>query len=94
MTKNEIVKKLRQKFKIYTQNDIALAVQVIMDSMAGALRDNDKIEIRGFGTFTARQRKSRVGRNPKTGAEVALSQRRIPFFKSAKDLRLKVDNKR
>lgn len=93
MTKNEIVRKLQDKFKIYTQKDIALAVQVILDSMAGALRDNDKIEIRGFGTFTARERKSRIGRNPKTGAEVVLSERLVPFFKSGKDLRLKVDKK-
>jgi integration host factor subunit beta len=94
MTKNELIKRVQTKFKIYSQKDIGLAVQTILDSMVSALKKNERIEIRGFGTLTMRERKPRVGRNPKSGAEVSLGNRRVPFFKTGKDLRLKVDNKR
>lgn len=93
MTKNELIKKTQIKFKNYSQNDVALVVQTIFDSMACALKKNEHIEIRGFGTFSVRERKSRVGRNPKSGAEVSLADRRVPFFKTGKALRLKVDHK-
>jgi integration host factor subunit beta len=94
MTKNELIQKAHVKLKIYSQKDIALAVQSILNAMIGALKKNERIEIRGFGTFTMRERKPRVGRNPKSGAEVSLGDRRVPFFKTGKDLRLKVDKKR
>ncbi len=94
MTKNKLIKKVQAKFKIYSQKDIALAVQTILNSMVCALKKNERIEIRGFGSFTIRERKPRIGRNPKSGAEVTLGERRVPFFKSGKDLRLKVDNTR
>ncbi|MBP1711483.1 MAG: integration host factor subunit beta [Deltaproteobacteria bacterium] len=94
MTKNELIKKTQDKFKTYSQKDIALAVQTILDSMAGALKRNERIEIRGFGIFVMRKRKPRIGRNPKSGEAVSLGDRRVPFFKTGKDLRLKVDQKR
>lgn len=94
MTKNELIKKTQEKFKVYSQKDIALAVHTMLDSMVDALTRNERIEIRGFGTFVMRKRKPRVGRNPKSGAEVSLGDRRVPFFKTGKDLRLKVDKKR
>lgn len=93
MTKNELIKKTQLKFKTYSQKDIALAVQTILNSMVDALGKNERIEIRGFGTFTMRERKPRVGRNPKSGVEVSLDKRRVPFFKTGKELRLKVDKK-
>jgi integration host factor subunit beta len=94
MTKKELITKIQKKFKIYPQKNIALAVQTIFDSISGALKNNERIEIRGFGMFTIRERRPRVGRNPKTGEEVVLGDRKVPFFKTGKDLRLKVDNKR
>lgn len=94
MTKNELIKKAQTKFETYSQKDIALVVQTIFDSMTRALCGNERIEIRGFGTFTVRERKSRVGRNPKSGAEVSLGERKVPFFKTGKALRLKVDHRK
>jgi len=94
MTKNELIKKTQEKFKTYSQKDIALAIQTILDSLVGSMKKNERVEIRGFGTFTIRERKPRVGRNPKSGAEVSLGERRVPFFKTGRDLRLKVDNKK
>lgn len=94
MTKNELIKKVRMQYKTCSQKDIALAVQAILEAMAGALKKNDRIEIRGFGTFTVRERKSRAARNPKSGARVSLKDRRVPFFKTGKALRLRVENSR
>lgn len=84
MTKNELIKKTQEKFKTYSQKDIALAVQTILDSMTGALKRNERIEIRGFGIFVMRKRKPRIGRNPKSGAAVSLGDRLVPFLKQEK----------
>jgi integration host factor beta subunit len=94
MTKKELIKKAHDQYHAYLQKDIALAVQVIFDSMADALRRGEKIEIRGFGSFTVRERKPRIARNPKSGESVSLQQRKIPFFKTGRELRLEVGKKR
>ena len=70
-----------------TRRDGEVIVDVLFDSVIEALRGNDKVEIRGFGSFRTRQRNSRTGRNPKTGAAVAVPAKRIPFFKPSKELR-------
>ena len=62
-------------------------VETIFDSIIGALQKGEKIEIRGFGSFRTRQRKPRVGRNPKTGARVDVPAKKIPFFKPSKELK-------
>jgi integration host factor subunit beta len=66
-------------------------VCTIFDSIVRALQSNDKVEIRGFGSFHTRQRRGRIGRNPKTGARVDVPPKRIPFFKPSKELRELVD---
>lgn len=62
-------------------------VETIFDSIIEAIRKNEKIEIRGFGSFRTRQRKGRIGRNPKTGEKVEVPAKRIPFFKPSKELK-------
>lgn len=94
MTRSELIKKVHSKFPVFEHADIELVVKTMFDSMAQALKKDEKIEIRGFGTFTARKRKARTGRNPKSGASVELPDRKVPFFKTAKDLRLRVDSKK
>ena len=64
-----------------------ILVCAIVDSIVRALRSGDKVEIRGFGSFHTRQRRGRIGRNPKTGAKVEVPPKRIPFFKLSKELR-------
>lgn len=93
MTKNELIKKIAEQYTSYSQKDIALVVQTILNSLTAAMKKNERIEIRGFGMFSIRERKPRIGRNPKSGAQVALGDRKVPFFKTGKDLRLKVDKK-
>ncbi len=62
-------------------------VQVVLESIVSALHRSDKVELRGFGSFRIRQRGERVGRNPKTGAQVEVPPKKIPFFKPGKHLR-------
>src|SRR5271169_2058716 len=62
-------------------------VETIFDSIIGSLQKGEKIEIRGFGSFRTRQRRGRIGRNPKTGAKVDVPAKKIPFFKPSKELK-------
>jgi len=93
MTKKDLIIILQEKLKVYARKDVAYAVNIIFDSMAAALARDERIEIRGLGNFTVRERKSRLGRNPKSGAQVKLEKRKTPFFKTGKELRLMVNKK-
>ncbi len=70
-----------------TRRDGEVIVETLFDSIIGALKANDKVEVRGFGSFRSRQRKPRTGRNPKTGESVAVPAKRVPYFKPSKELR-------
>ena len=86
MTKAELVDQVTGLGDL-TRRDADIIVETIFDAMIGALREDDKIEIRGFGSFRTRQRKPRTGRNPKTGDSVDVPAKRVPYFKPSKDLR-------
>ena len=86
MTKAELVEEVTQLGDL-TRRDGEVIVDTIFDAVIGALRAGDKIEIRGFGSFRIRQRKPRIGRNPKTGAKVEVPAKRVPYFKPSKELR-------
>jgi integration host factor subunit beta len=94
MTKNDLIKKLQEELKSYPLQDVTYAVNIIFDSMIDAMTRGERIELRGFGSFVVRERKPRMGRNPKSGAKVKLEERKVPFFKTGKELRLMVDNKK
>lgn len=68
-----------------------LVVNIIFDSMASALKEGDKVEIRGFGSFTVREREAREARNPKNGEVVTIPAKKTPFFKTGKELRERVN---
>lgn len=70
-----------------TRKDSEIIVEAIFDSVVRSLKSGEKIEIRGFGSFRTRQRQSRIGRNPKTGARVEVPSKRIPYFKPSKELK-------
>ena len=86
MTKADLVDKVTALGDL-TRRDGEIIVEVLFDSVVGALKSGDKIEIRGFGSFRTRQRNSRIGRNPKTGAKVEVPAKKVPFFKPSKELR-------
>jgi integration host factor beta subunit len=94
MTKNDLIKEVQENLKTYSYKDVTYAVNIIFDSMISAIKRGERIEIRGFGNFTIRERKPRLGRNPKSGAEVKLEKRKVPFFKTGKELREMVNKKR
>lgn len=86
MTKSDLVLEVTRLGDL-TRSDAEKIVDTIFEAVVGALRTGDKIEIRGFGSFRTRQRKPRIGRNPKTGVRVDVPAKRVPFFKPSKDLR-------
>jgi integration host factor subunit beta len=86
MTKADLIDEV-SKLAELTRKDSEVIVETIFDSVVRSLRVGDKIEIRGFGSFRTRQRKPRVGRNPKTGERVEVPAKKIPFFKPSKELK-------
>jgi len=93
MTKRDLIEDLLTQFKRFARRDAEVMVNAVFDTMTEALCRGDRIEIRGFGSFVVKQRQAREGRNPKTGALVAVIAKRVPFFKVGKELRLRVDGK-
>src|SRR4051812_44538711 len=86
MTKADLIDEVSGLVEL-TRKDSEVVVETIFDSIVRALRAADKIEIRGFGSFRTRQRKPRVGRNPKTGARVEVPSKKVPYFKPSKELK-------
>ena len=91
MTKSELVERIMTANSFLNRKESELVVNIIFDSMAKALKDGDKVEIRGFGSFTVRERESREARNPKNGEIVRIPAKRTPFFKTGKELRERVN---
>ena len=90
MTRADLTEEVCQAVEL-PKRECAVVVCVIFDRMVRALRSGDKVEIRGFGSFHTRQRRARIGRNPKTGARVEVPQKKIPFFKPGKAIRAVVE---
>lgn len=91
VTKRGLVEELGRRFPYCARRDLELTVQTVFRSMVDALKRDDRVEIRGFGTFQLRQRQGREARNPKTGAVVRIPPKRVPFFRAGKNLRQRVD---
>jgi integration host factor subunit beta len=91
MTRSDLVEELAAKFVQLTHQDAEFAVKAILDAMNDALVRGQRIEIRGFGSFSVNHRPARMGRNPRSGESVAIPERRVPHFKPGKALREAVD---
>lgn len=94
MTKSELIEALAKHQPHLALKDVELAVKCIIEKMNEALSTGERIEIRGFGSFSLHLRPPRVGRNPKTGESVTLSKKYVPHFKPGKELRDRVDASR
>ena len=90
MTKSELIERIATRQDQLPPKDVELAVKMIIERMTQALANNDRIEIRGFGSFCLHYRAPRVGRNPKTGDAVSLPSKYVPYFKPGKELRERV----
>ena len=91
MTKSELVARLTERFTQLAAKDADYAVKMIVDAMTEALVRGDRIEIRGFGSFSLNYRPPRIGRNPKSGEQVSVAEKYVPHFKAGKELRERVD---
>lgn len=86
MTKSELVEKLSGKLRHLSKTEIEVIVDTLFGKMEAALKNGQRIEIRGFGTFEVRHRPARQGRNPRSGSTVYIQNRKVPFFRVGKEL--------
>mgnify|MGYP001162280723 FL=1 len=93
LSRSELIHKLSGKFKSFTTSDIDYSVKKILEHISKSLYSGDRVEIRGFGTFSLHNHNSRLARNPKTGELVALEKRNSVHFKPSKELKTRVNNK-
>ena len=91
MIKSELIASLAEENPHLTQTDIERVVSVSLDRMIQALEDGGRVELRGFGAFSVRSRGARSGRNPRTGETVSVRAKHVPFFKSGKELRIRLN---
>ena len=87
MIKSELVLKIAEQNPHLYQRDVETLVNAILDTIADALAQGDRVELRGFGAFSVKRREARRGRNPRTGEPVDVPAKAVPFFKSGKELR-------
>lgn len=87
MTKSELIARIGQLNPHLYQRDVERIVSTIFDEITMALARGDRVELRGFGAFSVKQRDARIGRNPRTGESVSVERKVIPFFKTGKQLR-------
>jgi integration host factor subunit beta len=91
MIKSELISALAEENPHLTQKDVERVVGVIFERVSSALESGGRVELRGFGAFSVRSRPARPGRNPKTGAPVDVRAKHVPFFKSGKELRARLN---
>ena len=91
MTRSDLVEALAERFGQLTHRDAEFAVKAVLEAMSDALARGHRIELRGFGSFTISHRPPRMGRNPRSGEQVAIPEKRVPHFKPGKALREEVD---
>lgn len=91
MIKSELVQRIAERNPHLYQRDIEILVGAILDEIIEALARGDRVELRGFGAFSTRARQARIGRNPRTGGTVQVEDKVVPYFKTGKDLRARLN---
>ena len=87
MTKSELIQRLAERNPHLFQRDVERIVATILDEISAALARGDRVELRGFGAFSVKHRSARTGRNPRTGESVSVDEKAVPYFKTGKELR-------
>jgi len=93
MTKSELIQRLAERNPHLYQRDVERIVSTVFDEIAAALSRGDRVELRGFGAFSVKRRGARMGRNPRTGESVQVGEKHIPFFKTGKELRERLNER-
>ena len=91
MLKSHLIQRIHSQNQHLYQRDIEKIVEAILHEIVEALRRGDRVELRGFGTFSAKVRSARQGRNPRTGVVVSVAQKAVPFFKTGKEMRARLN---
>jgi integration host factor subunit beta len=94
MIKSELVQRIANRNPHLYLRDVEKIVNAILDEITGALSRGDRVELRGFGAFSVKHRDARVGRNPRTGAHVSVNEKTVPFFKTGKEMRERLNQVR
>ena len=92
MIKSELVARLAERYPHLYHRDVERIVSTVLDEISAALSNGDRVELRGFGAFSVKVRPARQGRNPRTGEAVSVEEKRVPFFRTGKELRERLNN--
>ena len=92
MIKSELVSRLAERNPHLYQRDVEHIVNAVLDEITSALTRGDRVELRGFGAFSVKNRPARTGRNPRTGQKVAVTEKYVPFFKTGKEMRERLNH--
>ena len=92
MIKSELIQLIAQENPHLFQRDVERIINTVFDEIGAALSRGDRVELRGFGAFSVKQRNARVGRNPRTGEAVEVPAKRVPYFKAGKDMRKRLND--
>lgn len=93
MIKSELIVRVAEIYPHLYQRDVEAIVNRLLEEIGDAMGRGDRVELRGFGTFSVKQRAARIGRNPRSGESVAVARKNAPFFKTGKDLRERMNRK-
>ncbi|MFQ5427724.1 MAG: integration host factor subunit beta [Thermodesulfobacteriota bacterium] len=91
MTKSELIERVSAEVKTFSKKDVEIIVDSLFQSMSDSLSRGEKVEIRGFGSFKIKERDGRQGRNPKSGENIYIEAKRVPFFKAGKEIRERIN---
>ncbi len=94
MIKSELIQRLTEENPHLYHRDVERIVSTVFEEITLALSGGDRVELRGFGAFSVKKRDKRIGRNPRTGESVPVPEKHVPFFKTGKELRLRLNNKK
>jgi integration host factor subunit beta len=94
MIKSELVQRIAEANPHLYQRDVENIVDAVLDEITGALSRGDRVELRGFGAFSTKSRPARMGRNPRTGAQVRVNEKIVPYFKTGKEMRERLNRPR
>ena len=92
MIKSELVQRMAARNPHLYQRDVEKIVDAILDEIIAALANGDRVELRGFGAFSTKKREARTGRNPRTGDQVPVLEKAVPFFKTGKEMRARLNH--
>ena len=91
MLRSELIETLHKENPHLTRRDMERVVAVVLETITQTLEEGARVELRGFGAFSTRRRRARAGRNPRTGEDVFVPEKHVPFFRTGKDLRARID---